>query len=277
MKTFCQLILGLSLLLSACSVNVPLTSPNLSSHAPAQASSPEALEQIKIRNKPPYQKPLQVGINTALLSQSNEGKALDLSASLTRPDTEKFRVQSQASTDAVFEQTWTVDEKNWNQQIEFELENTSQRYSLWLEKSSWSSQVELNINGVQWIKISDWQGRRSLQKKSLLLNAKNRLHIRVRGRRGVNLKLRIVPGGESATLLRRQPALNDNTTQQMRERQNEVNIFHPNQSNSLGDLRPYSQRSVETGLPDSVTGMRIDDGAVLLFEANTLMLPLAQP
>ena len=267
-------LLTLTLAASACMpmVSVPNHVTVFSPEQPTSYSS--LLEQYQ--NKPPYQGPVKLKVNTGLLDP-NSSQVLDLTAKLNPQNS--FSLQSLPTGNIVFQETFAKDKGMLEVVREFAIQDTSKRYTLHVAKhanNGKKGQLTVNINGTNWIRERDFSKKDvEAEQTTLLLNANNFLRVRLNGEKGFAVTVTLVEGGEAGTMLRRRGKLGKpGETQATHVRRNDTNIFNPNIPNSLGGLEPYDGH-----LPNhsGVTGVSVDGQTPVLFEAGTLVLQLNNP
>lgn len=261
--------------LSACQ-SVSSTKPQQISPQPLQAVSNQAQKREaidKIRNKPVYTGPIQVNINPSLVLPTSQTPHKELL--FEKAD---FKLMSLPSGPLVFQETFAKGETQRN----FAIEQTSERYTLHVKKFNAATQVEVNINGTNWIKAGDFKGHNlEMEIESLLLFAHNSIRVRVSGKTSEKAVVSLVKGGDAGTLLRRRGKLRElNENHASHVRQNDVNLFNPFVPNSLGDLSAY-HKDLEITSPNGqaqrFSGMQVNGGSVIRFETGALILGLSDP
>lgn len=227
--------LVLLLVLAACAAPSPLT---------RQADTVYPSEAAQAQTGP-YQGPVSLKIDTGL-SEGRTGKIIDLGSS----DVGDFSVQAAGQTTPVFEETLNATIRPTEVSRTFKVSDTASRYTLLVERTGPTSDVEVNLNGTTWIRpTSFFPAARQAQASTLLLYASNSLRIRTWGTGKITVK--ILPGGSAGTVFRRQQGDDSQIlNQEQRLRRNDVNIFNPNDPGSLGGLMPYEgDLPAEAGSP----------------------------
>jgi len=158
----------------------------------------------------------------------------------------------------------------------FQINNTEKRYTLFIQKQAdphQNGQIEININGNDWIKLQDFTAQtQDLQKNSLLLNANNTVRVRVKGGAGVTFGVSISEGGVAGTILRSRGQLGlPGEIQATRIEQNDTNIFDPNDPGSLGALSPY-QGEREDSQGNRIGAVKFNQEETLEFQSGNLVL-----
>ncbi|MBT9548352.1 MAG: S8 family serine peptidase [Candidatus Sericytochromatia bacterium] len=275
-------------LLASCVVPQPATQAPVSTsalQAPVQdLSYAEQMRQKalviaeKIKTKKPYTGPIGVHLNAGLLQpfSGKSAKTLDLTLKLNQ-DNALFEIKSLPTGPIVFQKTYEYGPRKLKELHTFALPDTNQRYTLYLESpQGLSGDLEVNINGVDWIKAGDIKGQtREIKREGLLLNSQNALRVIANGKKGTQFTVSIIEGGEAGTLLRRRK-LQPEENQASRVRNNDTNIFNPFASNSLGDLEAYNGESIqEDGY--KVTGLQVNGTDLVDFQSGTLILKFNLP
>lgn len=221
------------LLVTACTPN-PLA-PQTQTISITQSTMTAHTSQFK---KGPYHGPVTLTVDTGLIL-GKVGKKVTIPSVSDDPD---FQIQALPAGNMMFQTSFT---KALGQTLEqtrtISIADTSKRYTLHVQKDSLAGQVEVNINGTDWIKAQDFGllGREAVN-KTLLLQANNTLRIRIQGLLRSQVTVTLVEGGEAGVVRKRQGKISSlNETQADRVRQNDTNIFDPNQPDSLGGLQPY--------------------------------------
>ncbi|PIQ23380.1 hypothetical protein COW64_24475, partial [bacterium (Candidatus Blackallbacteria) CG18_big_fil_WC_8_21_14_2_50_49_26] len=283
-KSLLQPLLAFCLLTASACTPFPILNPSLqnSSLQVSQVTGLSAYQAKQMalwqqfKNKPAYSGSLKMSIHTDLLNPGQGGRQIDLTNQL---DPQGFQIQSVPQGPLVFQETFTKDKGNYEVIRGFQLTNTLQRYTLHVEAEGKKveGQISVNINGTDWLKPDDFKDQEA-EVNSLLLNANNSLRVRIQGKEGTSYTVSLIEGGEAGTVLRRRGNLRQEDENQARHiRQNDTNIFNPNNPNSLGGLTPYQGHLEGEDVPPVVTGVAVDDGLPLQFEAGTLILRLREP
>jgi len=201
-------------------------------------------ELEKIKNKNVYAGPLSIKIDTGRMEQKNKnaGRIIDVST-LLATQKPSFTIQAIPDGPVVFQERFTKGKGNLEITRAFRVAETSQRYTVHVQKISQKhdNNIQLNINGTDWILEKDFPRHAlEIQRDSLLLNTNNSLKIRLKGDTGAAVVVTIVEGGQAGTILKRQKKLGlPGETHETHLRQNDINIFDPNDPESLGGLTPY--------------------------------------
>ena len=200
-------------------------------------------ELAQFRQKPAYLGPISVKIDTGRISeQKRSGKVVDLSGYVAERAAD-FSVQAVPDGPVVFQEQFTKRQDTFEVTRAFSVANLSSRYTLHVERlNQGEGSVEVNVNGTDWILEKDFSGQvTEVQRDALLLNSNNSLRVRLKGNPGLSVKVTLVEGGQAGTILRRQGKLGmPGETHQTHLKQNDVNIFDPNDPNSLGGLTPFA-------------------------------------
>lgn len=269
-STLYFLIVGL--LFSAC---VPNLGPSQTAYTKNSDSGSAKSVQAQILQKPSYQGPVHLRINTGLLNSDQAGQTVDLTERLNQ----SFQIQNTHSGPMVFQERFTKGQQETEFTRSFSVSDTSQRFTLRLAEYSHhqSGWAELNVNGNDWITARDFAAHKSeIERTSLLLNAHNKIRIRLHGQPGYTVTISIFEGGEAGAVLRRQGRLGlPGETQTTHLRQNDTNIFDPNLPSSLGGLTPYEGHLGNAEL--GITGVVVDHTDPIIFEAGTFLLQLNDP
>ncbi|MGE3728872.1 MAG: hypothetical protein AB7I41_25215, partial [Candidatus Sericytochromatia bacterium] len=275
-------------LLASCVVPQPATQAPVSAfkaQAPVQdLSYAEQMRQKalviaeKIKTNKPYTGPIGVHLNAGLLQpfSGKSAKTLDLTLKINQ-DNALFEIKSLPTGPIVFQKTYEYGPRKLKELHTFALPDTNQRYTLYLESPhGLSGDLEVNINGVDWIKAGDIKGQtREIKREGLLLNSQNALRVIANGKKGTQFTVSIIEGGEAGTLLRRRK-LQPEENQASRVRNNDTNIFNPFAPNSLGDLEAYNGESIqEDGY--KVTGLQVNGTDLVDFQSGTLILKFNLP
>jgi len=205
----------------------------------AEKSSAQTLSQTVQTSKGPYTGPLNLKINTGLIAGTS-GKMIDL-----LPQSQGFQTQALPQGPIVFSETLNLSRKDQDFSRSFKIPDTSKRYLVHIAKQEpqrgREGRVQVNLNGAWVIREKDFErGEEEFQTTGLLLNANNVLKIRFKGKVGSRLTVTVVEAGEAGTILRRRGWEKDrDLTQADRIRNNDTNIFDPNDPDSLGGLEPY--------------------------------------
>ncbi|PIQ23122.1 hypothetical protein COW64_25760, partial [bacterium (Candidatus Blackallbacteria) CG18_big_fil_WC_8_21_14_2_50_49_26] len=283
-KSFLQPLLAFCLLSASACTSLPFLNQSLQTSSlqvsqetglSAYQAKQRALWQ-QFKNKPAYSGPLKIAIHTNLLNPGLGGRQIDLTHQL---DSQGFQIQSVPQGPLVFQETFTKGKGNYEVIRGFQLTNTSQRYTLHIEAKGKKTegQISVNINGTDWIKPGEFKDQEA-EINSLLLNANNSMRVRIQGKEGTSYTVSLIEGGEAGTVLRRRGNLHkEDENQAHHVSQNDTNIFNPNDPNSLGGVTPYQGHLEGEDVPPSVTGVVIDGGLPLQFEAGTLILRLREP
>jgi len=171
--------------------------------------------------------------------QQGTGKVVEIKSQ------DNFKIQAVPQGPVVFSETLQINRPNQDFTRLFKVPNTGKRYIVHVAKQEpqrgRDSRVQVNLNGAWVIREKDFErGEEEFQTAGLLLNANNSLKIRFKGKTGSHLTLTVVEAGEAGTLLRRRGWERDkDLTQADRVRNNDTNIFDPNEPDSLGGLQPY--------------------------------------
>jgi subtilisin family serine protease len=204
-----------------------------------EKSSAQTLSQTVQTSKGPYTGPLNLKINTGLIAGTS-GKMIDL-----LPQGQGFQTQALPQGSIVFSETLNLSRKDQDFSRSFKIPDTSKRYLVHVSKQEpqrgREGRVQVNLNGAWVIREKDFErGEEEFQTTGLLLNANNALKIRFKGKVGSRLTVTVVETGEAGTILRRRGWEKDrDLTQADRIRNNDTNIFDPNDPDSLGGLEPY--------------------------------------
>jgi len=279
MKRIPYLFVTIFFLVTACVPGwLPISQPvtQTSSNQPQNSRWPSEAEfQKRMRDKPAYNGPVKVKIDTALLESNLAGQQVDLTEALNQPPA--FRVQFDQEY-AVWQQTLHIPDgtKTW----QFETPDLTSRYTLQVQKhGSGQANLSLNLNGTNWL-----SGENQLHNEQsfphLLLSPSNSLRATLTGDPGVSVTLSLRSGGTLPYLInQRQGALiHPEDTQASRLQRNDVNYFNPALANSLNNLRPYQGHlSADSAVSPGITGISVDGGGTLLFETGTLILQLNNP
>ena len=205
----------------------------------AEKSSTQTLSHTVQTSKGPYTGPLNLKINTGLIAGTS-GKMIDL-----LPQGQGFQTQALPQGPIVFSETLILSRKDQDFSRSFKIPDTSKRYLVHVAKQEpqrgREGRVQVNLNGAWMIREKDFErGEEEFQTTGLLLNANNALKIRFKGKVGSRLTVTVVEAGEAGTILRRRGWEKDrDLTQADRIRNNDSNIFDPNDPDSLGGLEPY--------------------------------------
>ena len=228
----------------------------------------------------PYDGPVNLKIDTGLMS-GQTGKVVDLNQVLAAADG-GFKTQAVPDGPVVYQETFSKDKGNLEILREFRVQDNSRRYTLHVAKSSnhgHKGWVNANINGTDWIKERDFSVRNAeAEKASLLLNAKNTLRLRLRGQKGLSVTVTVVEGGQAGTVLRRQGRLGiPDETQATHVRQNDTNIFDPNDPDSLGGLQPYEGDQSSDQYSELQIGSSEANGTLAKFVVGQIAVVVKEP
>ncbi|MBT9549100.1 MAG: S8 family serine peptidase [Candidatus Sericytochromatia bacterium] len=270
---FHTLLAGL-LILSACQMQTPSTSGIKTNTANLNSPAQMAFNQ----RKGPYTGPVSIKINTGLMQQST-GKVVEIKSQ------DNFKIQAVPQGPVVFSETLQINRPNQDFMRLFKVPNTGKRYIVHVAKQEpqqgCDSRVQVNLNGAWVIREKDFErGEEEFQTTGLLLNANNSLKIRFKGKTGNHLTLTVVEAGEAGTVLRRRGWEKDkDLTQADRIRNNDTNIFDPNQPDSLGELQPYEGDELLN--PDnpnsSKIGVSTANGSQATIFVGEFYVTLAEP
>lgn len=218
-----------------------LSSPNqpkTSVSTPGNASFDSTALIERIKAKKPYTGKIEIKVNPGLFKKESSPQTIQIENELNASG---FQVQAVPAGPVVFQKEYLKGHSKLEETHTVPISDTSKRYTLHVQKSHPGLEVQININGTNWIKEQDFKGKElEAQNESLLLNSNNSLRIRLEGKAGGMAKVTLVEGGQAGTLLRRNGKLRQfGETQATHVRRNDTNIFDPNDPNSLGGLTPY--------------------------------------
>lgn len=167
-------------------------------------------------------------------------------------------------------------DKNLEINREVQISDTSKRYTLHVQKNGkhrYLQQVSVNINGTDWLKPRDLLLKKEFIQNTLLLNANNAMRVRLHGKPGASVTITLVEGGAAGTVLNRRGFLGlPKTTQDAHRRQNDINIFDPDNEDSLGGLEPYVTNPLSNSSAEFAIEELLINGEHQYFEAKTLLL-----
>ncbi|PKL77454.1 MAG: hypothetical protein CVV27_05385 [Candidatus Melainabacteria bacterium HGW-Melainabacteria-1] len=256
--------LALLLVMVACSP-VPLN--------PAGQNLPAEQPAARSQANGPYHGLVNLKIDTGLAS-GKPGKVVDLSTLEARD----FSIQANQYSAPLFEETLKAKGHPTEVTRTFHVSDTSQRYTLQVDRGTPATGIEVNLNGTTWIRPQSFGGaKRQAQVTTLLLQASNAIRIRTWGHGSVTV--RVVSGGSAGTVFRRRGKQDDRIlTQEERLRRNDVNIFDPANPDSLGGLLPYEGDAVlEIGGGEIPIGVSKADGTTAKILVGELKLLIKEP
>ena len=228
----------------------------------------------------PYDGPVSLKIDTGLIS-GQPGKVVDLNQILS-PASNGFSIQSVPEGNIVFQETFTKEKGLLEEVREFNIQDTSKRYTLHVAKhanNGKKGQLTVNINGTNWIKDRDFSRKDAeAEKNTLLLNANNSLRVRLKGEKGLAVTVTLVKAGEAGTMLRRRGKLGKpGETQATHVRRNDTNIFNPNIPDSLGGLEPYEGDQISEDDSKPVIGYSHANGTEAKIIVGELSVLVKEP
>ena len=238
-----------------------------------KVSEEQRIEKLRerVKNKQAYTGSIQISVNPTLLEKANNSVALHL---IDEVDP-NFNIQSLPEGKVIFQETFTKDKEPLVISRNFLIPDTSKRYTLHVVKhanNGENGQLNVNINGTNWIKERDFSKKiAEVERRTLLLNANNSLRVHLKGKKGLTATVSVIEGGEVGTILRRRGKLGrPGESQATHLRHNDTNIFNPNDSESLSGLEPYTG-AVETPDGSQITAVEINQTETLEFESDTLI------
>ncbi|MGE3725019.1 MAG: S8 family serine peptidase [Candidatus Sericytochromatia bacterium] len=270
-KHLFQTLLAGLLILSACQ-----TQPTANNALPRSITN--ASKAAFANTKGPYTGPVSLKIDTGLIKKTT-GKILDIN-----PNQGGFQTQAVPNGPVVFSENLLLNQNKEQEWLRnFKAPDTSKRYIVHVAKQESQNgkegRVQLNLNGAWVIREKDFErGEKDFETTGLLLNGNNFLKIRLKGKTGSQITVTVVEAGEAGTILRRRGWEKDkDLTQADRIRNNDTNIFDPNDPSSLGGLQPYEGDLISTTSPDIAIGETEANGSRSRIFTGEVLVALQEP
>ncbi|MEK7433794.1 MAG: S8 family serine peptidase [Cyanobacteriota bacterium] len=225
--------------------------------------------QNKYKNKPKYNGDIDIKINTGLLNQNNNDKKVFSVASYN------FDIKNVPQGNIIFQESYVMENnKLFELEKQFKINDTSKKYTLYIKRGDDNDKNDkvignININTSEILKNKDFKCNDEFIEESILLNSNNKMLIKLQGKKKSIFTIMIIEGSKSQ-YLRKKNLLGNHETNEKHLKSNDINIFDPNDKNSISNLDVYSG-DIKNG-NNITSSISVNDKDNLQFESGKILI-----